>query len=164
MFRQLGKAFSGVIDGGRRILGKVSDTWARARTIGKNAHDHFKSKHPSLYKLGLEAVLNSPYGSNLEQAGKIFREIDKLADGDHRKKVEAIKGLGSLALGRPVNLADELQSAAEGAGRMIQARTGREVPGALMNLVSRGIGRVREREENIDGQNRVLGPDPSLFM
>lgn len=159
--RGLGKMY----DSGKRILGKASELYKRGRSLAKHTVEHVKEAHPSLYKMGLEAVYNSPYGDKLRGAEEVFRQIDNMADGSTAKRVEAIKSLGRMALKKDLSLAGALEKGAESGLRFVESQAEKRGLGGMLGMLSpqireqlgRGIRMVREKEEDLEREARGGG-------
>jgi hypothetical protein len=159
--KTLGKAY----DFGKKVLGKASDLYKRGRSVGKHVLEHVAEKQPSLYKAGLEAIYNSPYGDKIRGAEAVLREVDSLADGNLGKKVEAIKSLGRMALKRDISAAGALEKGAESALKYVETGAERSGLGGVFSALSpvireqlgRGIRTVREREEELSREARGGG-------
>lgn len=152
--KHLGKAY----EWGKKTLGKASDAYRRVRSLGKNTMEAVREKNPSLYKMGLEAIYNSPYGDKIRGAEQILRQVDELADGNTARKVEAVKSLGRMALKRDMSLAGALEKGAE-AGMKFVERTAEKrglggvlsgLSGPIREQLGRGVRMVREREEEFE--------------
>jgi len=159
--KSLGKAY----DWGKKQLGKASDAYKRVRSFGKNSMEAVKEKHPSLYKLGLEAIYNSPYGDKIKGAEQVLQQMDNLADGNLGRKVEAIKSLGRMALKRDMSLAGALEKGAEEGLKFVERSAEKRGLGGVFGALSgpvreqlgRGIRTVREREEEYEREARGGG-------
>jgi len=159
--RGLGKAY----DFGKRILGKASDVYKKGRSLAKNSVEAVKEKNPGLYKLGLEAVLNSPYGDKIKGAEAVLTQIDNLADGNTARKVEAIKSLGRMALKRDMSLAGALEKGAESALKYVETGAEKRGLGGVFSALSpqireqlgRGVRMVREKEDEFQREARGGG-------
>lgn len=165
VFDSIRRGLGKVYNFGKKVVGKASDVYKKARSIGKNALEAVREKQPGLYKLGLEAVLNSPYGDKIKGAESVLREIDNLADGSTAKKVEAIKSLGRMALKRDMSLAGALEKGAEEGLKYVQTQADKRGLGGVMSglsgpireQLSRGIRMVREKEEDFEREARGGG-------